>query len=53
MGSPNDLNRAEVEYILKASDMIDEEVEIDYKNGVLTAQAALGINDIYFFRIVK
>lgn len=53
MGSPNDLNRAEVEYILKASDMIDEEVEFDYKNGVLTAQAALGINDIYFFRIVK
>ena len=53
MGSPNDLNRAEAEYILKASEMIDEEVEFDLENGVLTVQAALGINDIYFIRIVK
>ena len=53
MGSPNDLTKAEAESIKKASEMTDEDVEYVYENGVLHTKAALGINDIYFIRIVK
>lgn len=53
MGSPNDLTKAEVQQICHASDMTDEDIEFTYENGVLDTEAALGINDIYFIRIVK
>lgn len=53
MGSPNDLNKAEVEQIQKASDMIDESVEFVYENGVMATEVSLGVNDIYFIRIEK
>jgi len=53
MGSPNDLNRDEVSYIKNASQMLDEELEYCYENGVLRVEAALGINDLYFIRIEK
>lgn len=53
MGCPNDLTKKETEYIIKASDMRDEEMETSYENGVLSIQVSLGINDIYFIRIRK
>ena len=53
MGAPNDLNKSEVEAILAASDMVDEEIAYTYENGVLETQAALGVNDLYFIRIEK
>lgn len=53
MGSPNDLTKAEVAHILEKSDMQDEAWDYNYKNGVLSLGIALGINDVYFVRIVK
>lgn len=53
MGCPNDLTKAETEYIIKASEMLDEELEVQYENGILNVQVNLGINDIYFIRIEK
>lgn len=53
MGRPNDLNHREVEEIQKASQMLDEELPYHYEDGRLTAEVALGVNDIYFIRIVK
>lgn len=53
MGSPNDLNHDEVEYIKTYSDMVDEELEYHYEAGILITEVALGINDVYFIRIEK
>ena len=53
MGCPNDLTKAETEFIIKASEMLDEELEVQYENGILNVQVNLGINDIYFIRIEK
>ena len=53
MGSPNDLNREEVEYIKKASEMVDEELDYTYEDGMLRTEIALGVNDLYFIRIEK
>lgn len=53
MGSPNDLTQKEVEEISRASDMEDEELDYRYADGVLDTEVELGINDVYFIRIVK
>lgn len=53
MGCPNDLNKAEVEHILRESEMVDEKLDYSYENGVLSTEVSLGINDIYFIRIEK
>lgn len=53
MGSPNDLNHAEVEQILKASEMTDEELSYNYADGELCTEVMVGVNDIYFIRIEK
>lgn len=53
MGEPYDLTPAEVTAIMEASAMRDEELDYTYRDGVLTAEVELGINDIYFIRIEK
>lgn len=53
MGSPNDLNRQEVNQIMEASAMRDEELHYRYESGVLTTEVSVGVNDVYFIRIVK
>ena len=53
MGSPNDLNRQEVEQILAASDMEDEPIGYTYENGILATEVEVGVNDVYFIRILK
>ena len=53
MGSPNDLNAAEVAQIIEKSDMRDEELPYTYENGLLSASVNVGVNDVYFIRIVK
>ncbi len=53
MGSPDDLNKAEVAHIMEASAMRDEEIAYTYQEGVLRTEVALGVNDLYFIRIEK
>lgn len=53
MGQPNDLNNEEVEAIIQASDMQDEPLEYCYNDGVLSTHVNVGVNDVYFIRIVK
>ena len=53
MGSPNDLNAAEVAQIIEKSDMRDETLPYTYENGLLSASVNVGVNDVYFIRIVK
>lgn len=53
MGSPNDLNQEEVDAIIRASDMQDEEIAYTYENGVLHTDITMDVNDVYFIRIVK
>jgi len=51
MGSPVALNRKEVEDIRTRSAVTDEEWPYTYEDGVLTVQASLGVNDVYFLQI--
>lgn len=53
MGSPNDLTQKEVEYIRKASEMLDEEIPYQYDNGTIRLEVNVGVNDIYYIRIEK
>ena len=52
MGSTLDLTPDEVEYIKEKTAMIDESIDYIYENGVLTFSADLGVNDVYFIRII-
>jgi xylan 1,4-beta-xylosidase len=52
MGAPNDLNRQEVAQIESASAMQDEPLAYTYANGRLTTTVEVGVNDVYFIRIV-
>ena len=52
MGRPQSLNRAEVEDLKARSAVTEEPWPFAWENGVLTLKAALGVNDVYFFRIV-
>jgi xylan 1,4-beta-xylosidase len=51
MGRPQDLNRQEVEQLKRQSAVNDESWPFAYENGVLTLEAELGVNDVYFFEI--
>jgi len=51
MGAPLSLNRAEVQEIKEKSDVKPEEWPFVWENGVLTLEAELGVNDVYFFEI--
>ena len=53
MGSPRDLNRQEVEQLKQQSAVTDENWPFAYENGVLTLEAELGVNDVYFFQIIN
>ncbi len=53
MGAPNDLNRREVEAIRKESDVTEEEWPFAWENGVLTLEADLSVNDVYFFQVIR
>ncbi len=50
-GRPIDLNRSEIERLKEESSMKAEEWEYQYAEGVITVEAELGVNDLYFFRI--
>ena len=51
MGSPLGLNRQEVETLKEKSAVEPSECETVWKDGVLTLEAELGVNDVYFFEI--
>jgi xylan 1,4-beta-xylosidase len=51
MGSPVSLNRAEVEALKEKSDVRPEAWPFAWEDGVLTLEAELGVNDVYFFEI--
>lgn len=53
MGSPVSLNRFEVRSIAECSAVFDEPWPAEYKDRVLTIRARLGVNDVYFFRVVE
>ncbi len=51
MGSPDYLNRAEVEDLKNRSAMQAEDWPFEWADGMLTIRAALGVNDVYGFVI--
>ena len=51
MGSPLSLNRAEVEALKAGSAVTAEAWPCSWKDGALTLEAELGVNDVYFFEI--
>lgn len=53
MGFPEELLPNELAALKKQAKMLDETVNYQYEHGVLTCEARLGVNDIYFFRITK
>ena len=53
MGSPDDLTAKEVEFIKETSKMVAEEICYGYLDSILSVEVELGVNDLYFIRIVK
>ncbi|MCH5333901.1 MAG: hypothetical protein J1D89_08075 [Agathobacter sp.] len=53
MGSPEELTPNELAALKKQAELLDETVNYRYEHGVLTCEARLGVNDVYFFRITK
>ena len=53
MGSPQVPDPREVREIEEASTLLDEALPFTYEDGVLRTEVALGVNDVYFIRIVK
>ena len=53
MGRPQDLNRREVEQLKRQSAVNDESWPFAYEKGVLTLEAELGVNDVYYFQIIN
>ncbi|MFV0361925.1 MAG: GH39 family glycosyl hydrolase [Suipraeoptans sp.] len=51
MDKPKDLNHAEINEIIQKSRMYEEEMPYDYANGILSINADLGVNDVYFIKI--
>ena len=51
MGKPQSLNRAEVEAIRRESAVVDEAWPFAFESGMLTLEAELGVNDVYFFQV--
>lgn len=52
MGRPQDLTPAEIKEIIRQSEVKDEPMEYSYEDGILRTEAALGVNDVYFIRII-
>ena len=53
MGRPADMTRQALSDLRQRSAMIDETPDCIYRDGVLTCEAELGINDIHFLRVVR
>lgn len=53
MGCPKDLTPTQVKELKEKSAVIEEDINYDYCDGKLTLTASLGVNDVYFVRIVK
>ncbi len=53
MGKPVDLNKTEVEDIIRKSAVTDEEWPYIYEDGMLNLQADLAVNDVYYFQIFQ
>ena len=51
MGSPLSLNRREVETLKKESDVLPEAWPFEWKDGEVTMEAELGVNDVWFLEI--
>ena len=51
MGSPLSLNRAEVETLKRESDVLPEAWPFEWKDGTVTMEAELGVNDVWFLEI--
>jgi len=49
MGSPLSLNRTEINQLKERSDVLPESCPFAWQDGVLTLEAELGVNDVYFF----
>lgn len=52
MGSPKDMTPVQVNDILSKSMVQDEVMKFDYKDGKVTLKADLGVNDVYFIRVI-
>ena len=52
MGRPQSLNRQEVEQIKAQSAVTEEAWPFTFENGMLTVEAELGVNDVYFIRAI-
>jgi len=53
MGSPQVPTPPQLAEIQAQSEMLDEELPYEYKNGTLSFNVSLGVNDIYFIRIER
>ena len=53
MGRPRDLNRQEVEELKRQSAVTDESWPFAFENGILTLEAELGVNDVYYFQVIN
>lgn len=53
MGSPAEMTRQAVAELRARSAMIDETPETTWQDGVLSFEASLGINDVYFLTVVR
>ena len=51
MGSPLSRNRREVETLKKESDVLPEAWPFEWKDGEVTMEAELGVNDVWFLEI--
>ena len=51
MGSPQDMNRREVEALKEKTALRREPWPFTWENGILTITAELGVNDLYFIEI--
>ncbi len=51
MGSPLSLNRAEVAALKEKSDVRREDWPFAWADGILTLEAEMGVNDVYYFEI--
>ncbi|MDL2294604.1 hypothetical protein LJC60_08260 [Ruminococcaceae bacterium OttesenSCG-928-D13] len=51
MGAPIDITPSQKQVIIEESALATEMLPVNYENGILTIEAALGINDVYFFTI--
>lgn len=52
MGSPKDMTPKEVKDIISKTMVQNESMEFFYEDGKVTLKAALGVNDLYFIRII-